>query len=325
LAGEQQHYVPRFLLKNFTHGKKPKIFVYDKWNDKCFQTNIKNVAVENGFYDVEFENHVLTLEPGLANLDTNSSIIINKLTRNKAVKNLNENEIVILAVFLAVQFVRTKEHRLRFSHIGKLFSEKLKDFGVTDTEAEKLKNETNEIKKTKLYGLKSVIGANDFVPHFLNKEWVLFETTRKFPFFISDNPITLHNQIDHGFYGNIGLAVKGIEIYLPISSTLCLGILCPTIGDEFRKGYENIKMLDRINPDLANSLMNNPLVARAFCEGLVHGTPIKVIPDNVTFINSLQVMYSTRFVFCEGNTFELVKRMINDKKKYRHGIKPTVS
>ena len=48
MHGEQQHYVPRFLLKNFTHGKKPKIFVYDKSNDGCFHANIKNIAARRG-------------------------------------------------------------------------------------------------------------------------------------------------------------------------------------------------------------------------------------------------------------------------------------
>ena len=66
MPGEQHHYVPRFLLRNFTQGKKPQIFVYDKSNDKQFRTNIKNVAAESGFYDIEVEDGFLTLEPGLA-------------------------------------------------------------------------------------------------------------------------------------------------------------------------------------------------------------------------------------------------------------------
>jgi hypothetical protein len=36
--------------------------------------------------------------------------------------------------------------------------------------------------------------------------------------YISDNPITLFNQKNFGFYGNLGLRCPGIEIYLPLSS-----------------------------------------------------------------------------------------------------------
>lgn len=93
MQGEQQHYVPRFLLKSFTHGKKAKVFVYDKSNDKCFHTNIKNIAAENGFYDLEVEDDALTMEPGLSRLEANTSGIIKKLIKNKDIKSLSENEV----------------------------------------------------------------------------------------------------------------------------------------------------------------------------------------------------------------------------------------
>jgi hypothetical protein len=325
MPGEQQHYVARFLLKNFSHGKKPKIFVYDKSNDKRFQTNIKNVAAENGFYELELEASVLTLEPGLAHLEANTSGIIKKLIRDRSIKALNKHDVVILAVFLAVQFVRTKEHRLRFEHLGELFAQKLRDMGASEENIKEITGGPTSIPQDKLIGFKSLLDTKEFVPHFLNKAWVLFETTNKHPFYISDNPIGLHNEIDHRPYGNLGLAVTGIEIYFPISSTLCLGLLCPTIAEEFQKAYKNIKILDQMASGLADSVMNKPAVARAFCDGLVNGTPIKVIEDNVTMINSLQVMYSSRFVYCESNTFELVERMISDNQKYREGLKPTIT
>jgi hypothetical protein len=67
--------------------------------------------------------------------------------------------------------------------------------------------------------------------------------------------------------------------------------------------------------------MKRPTFARTFCDGLVNGTPIRVLEDNVTMINSLQVVYSSRFVYCEINSFELVERMIRDNPKYREGLK----
>lgn len=156
-------------------------------------------------------------------------------------------------------------------------------------------------------------------------EWVLLETTPRNPFFISDNPIGLHNDMDFAPYGNLGLAVKGIQIYLPISSTLCLNLLCPTIAEEFIKAYDNLKRLDQVAPGLADSAMKKPVFARTFCDGLVNGTPIRVVEDNVTMINSLQVVHSSRFVYCECNVFELVERMIRDNQKHREGLKPVTS
>jgi len=204
MQGEQQHYVPRFLLKNFTHGKKPKVFVYDKSNDKRFHTNIKNVEAENGFYGVEVEDGVLTMEPGLSRLEANTSAIIKKLTKSMDIKLLSDNETGILALFLAVQFVRTKEYRLKFEHMGKQFIEKLRDMGTSEEQIGKTIGNPRDISEDKLFGLRSLANARELVPHFLSMAWLLLETTPKLPFFISDNPITLHNDIDHRPYGNLG-------------------------------------------------------------------------------------------------------------------------
>ncbi|MCG7962178.1 MAG: DUF4238 domain-containing protein, partial [Candidatus Thiodiazotropha taylori] len=289
-----------------------------------FRTNIKNVAAEKGFYDLEVDDGVLTLEPGLAHLEANASAVIKKILKEKTLKVLDEREVTILAVFLAVQFVRTKEHRLRFERLGEMFAQKLREMGASEENiAEQTKSSTG-LPEDKLIGFKSVLGAKEFVPHFLNKVWVLFETTSRYPFYISDNPLTLHNGMDHGFYGNIGLAVRGIELYLPISTTLCLALICPSIVEEFQIAYQNIRRLDQIAPGLADTVMKKPAATREFCDGLVNGTPISVIDDNVMMMNSLQVMYSSRFVYCERESFDLVERMIKDDERFREGLKPTV-
>jgi hypothetical protein len=324
MLGGQQHYVPRFLLKNFTHSKKPKVFVYDKSNDKRFHTNIKNVAAESGFYDLDLKDVFLTMEPSLARLETSASRIVEKLLKDRNVKLLNENERVVLSLFLAVQFLRTKEHRLIVEYLGKQISQVLGNMDASDQGKNKLTGRSGSVSAEKFISLKSLAQAREFLPHFLNKAWVLLETTHRNPFFISDNPIGLHNDIDHRPYGNIGLAVRGIQIYLPISSTLCLNLLCPTIAEEFIKAHENFKYFDQIAPGLANSTMKNPTYARAFCHGIVNGVPIMVVEDNVTMINSLQVTFSSRFVYCESDSFELVERMIKDNQKYREGLKPVM-
>jgi len=62
--------------------------------------------------------------------------------------------------------------------------------------------------------------------HMVDKRWLLFETDAQHPFWLSDNPVVLHNDEDLGPRGNIGLAVPGIQVYLPVSPTLLLGLLC---------------------------------------------------------------------------------------------------
>ena len=324
MQGEKQHYVPQFLLKNFTHGKKPKIFVYDKSNDRCFQTNIKNIAVENEFYDIRFEDYILTMEPALSRLETNTSSIVKKILRHRSLQSLTENQIETLALFVAVQFVRTKEHRLVFKHIGEQLADSLSKTGTSKEQIKRMIGEPPGESSRKLFGMSAFMNVKEYIPHLLNKAWLLFETTPKYPFFISDNPIVLHNDQDHGPYGNLGLAVRGIQVYIPLSSTLCLNLLCPTIANEFRKWFTNLQVLDQIDTGQADTDIKKPSFGRTFCEGLINGTPIQIIEDNVTMINSLQVVFSSRFVYCGSNKFDLIRRMIGDNQSFREGLKPTI-
>jgi Protein of unknown function (DUF4238) len=73
-----QHAVPKFLLKNFTAGKKPQVWVYDKQTQKQFITNIKNIATQRGFYDIKVAQAKFSLEPGLALMEAHCSRVFNK-------------------------------------------------------------------------------------------------------------------------------------------------------------------------------------------------------------------------------------------------------
>lgn len=64
-----QHYVPRFPLRNFCAGEKPKIWAFDKNTGKSFETNVRNVAGERDFYDLSVGDATLSLEEGLSKLE----------------------------------------------------------------------------------------------------------------------------------------------------------------------------------------------------------------------------------------------------------------
>jgi hypothetical protein len=63
-----QHYVPKVYLKNFskTKGKDYFVNVYDKVNDRYFETNIKNICSETNLYTLnknsKVAKHVLAVE-----------------------------------------------------------------------------------------------------------------------------------------------------------------------------------------------------------------------------------------------------------------------
>lgn len=62
----------------------------------------------------------------------------------------------------------------------------------------------------------------EFSMHIRNKQWLVLEASSDDGFYISDNPIGFHNYNNFEPFGNLGFAVPGIEIYLPLSPTLTL-------------------------------------------------------------------------------------------------------
>lgn len=315
---ENQHYVPKFILKKFSSGKKPKIWAFDKSNDKVFKTNVKNIASEKGFYEFiipEIESsETVSMEKHLSSIEAMASPVFKKICSDKNLKDLTKEHGSIMMLFVTVQFVRTKEYRERFVGLGETIKEKAKSIGATNTQIDDLIGNDEENKT--LIGLSAFNNINYFLPRFADKAWLLFETTMDAPFYISDNPVVLHNEIDYSPYGSLGISVKGIEIYFPISSTLCLVIYCPSIADKIMEMAERIERLNGM-PVLDEVMQSTVDLAH----GLRNGTSISINTKHVKMINSFQVTFSTRYVYNEDGNFDLVKEMISNNNAYRTALR----
>ena len=198
MEAKLQHYVPRFLLTNFSTGKKSQIWVYDKHKSVRFRTNVKNVAAEKGFYDLETGKGLISFESGLSSLESKAAKIIERLIRAKYLGELKDDDRSLLSAFFSIQFVRTKEYRIRYDNLAEGLAQSLKEFGMSE---EEIYNNCGRPADSKLFHLKSVVDADELVPFFLGKTWILHETKRSTPLCISDNPMTLHNEKDFGWSG----------------------------------------------------------------------------------------------------------------------------
>ena len=118
----------------------------------------------------------------------------------------------LLSIFVAVQFLRVRNVRLTITVMNDVLRQKLQSIGAPAADVERLtsmgKNEA------KIISMDLLGQVSEFVPFFESKTWMLLKTSKQDPFFISDNPVTLQNKKDFGFYGNLGLRVEGIEIYM---------------------------------------------------------------------------------------------------------------
>ena len=127
----------------------------------------------------------------------------------------------------------------------------------------------------------------DLVPIMLAKGWVLIQTSKGEPFLIGDHPVTLHNERTFGVRGNIGFAVPGIEIYLPLSKELALYFTCPTnvasLLESNKKLVELRSALGEDDQDVQRLESGLGPMVRA----LTQGDPLDAVPENVTHHNAL--------------------------------------
>jgi hypothetical protein len=305
-----QHYVPRFLLRHFGTGKKDKLFAFDKQSEKSFPTNVKNVAAESRFYDFDIEGHELTIEPGLERVESTAKPVIKKILDEDSLVPLSGEDRAALSIFFAVQFIRTKWFRQQFRELPKKLEEHARRVYGDDVDLSGIADhirvpDDNELAfQTAGFIMKH---SRDFALQFANKAWMLAATDTKHPFMIGDHPIGLQNHIDMGPYGNLGLGVKGIEIYFPLSPRRALAMWCPSLHEAFRTAVQ----------------VRGEAGARAVLQALENGSPLQYTPEHVMNFNSLQIAHAERFVFSSADEFSLAKRMLADNPSFRIGMRST--
>ena len=277
---KNQHYVPQFLLKNFSSRERKFIWAYDK-NEKYSIKNqikerpIKKVASEEYFYDQNENNEIVSYEYALQKIEGEAAPIIQKIIETKNIGDLSEQERKTLSFFITLQDLRTKGQLLRTEISMETLSKQLK---------EKANIEVPGIDSKKIW-FSMFEQSNKFSEILMNKVWMLSES--KNSFLISDNPVTLQNTTDKSeVRGTLGLDSYGIEIYLPISPSLTISLFCEKL--------------------FKNSGYHKNYIPNLTCE-----------PENVENLNSLQIAYSERFIFSHKNEFEIVKNQLKNALQHR--------
>jgi len=154
-----QHYVPQFLLRNFGTGKKDQINVFNKANDKTFVTNARNVAAESRFYDFKSGDMDVSVEPILSRIESAAKPVFKKIADASTLSSLNDDERLALAVFLAVQFVRTKASRAAFDDAANQLVDVLRTrFGASDEQVKESGFEFSDEHRS-IAGIKAVLDA----------------------------------------------------------------------------------------------------------------------------------------------------------------------
>jgi hypothetical protein len=313
-----QHTVPQLLLRNFSFGtgRHKQIWVFDKQAGKEFKTAVRNVAMEGGFYDFVVDGKKHSLDPAMTRLESTVGQDISNIVKNHVIPTDPETR-VRLATFVAVQKLRTDAQRQQYFHLGELLRKTLED-----REGPLPESVMPQTTKEQSYAEAISMVPNltkSAIPHYLAKSWILYGTTHQHPFYISDNPVTLFNTLNQSeFMGTLGLAVKGIEIYLPLSDTLCLGLLCPTVEAWLRNSLTRMESAKAgVEREIAS--------LRSMISALEGKSVHRFDPLNVDHQNSLQVLNAERQVFSRTKDFSLARSIVDANPDARTGPRLSIA
>lgn len=324
---KKQHYVPQFYLRYFSLDQGT-IFVYDKYKERDFKTNIGKVAQERYFYKLPITENLkkdleeddkdrkYLVEKALSHFDGFHSGVLWKFFSNlKSAETLSlsgfpriiltDQQKYDLSSFAIIQDLRTKKTREELAQMNYMLTESIYEFigekKFSDFDMNKLKIEMPEgfdtIRQLELLFNKDHVNGVSRVLTF-NKVWILGVNRTERPLIISDHPI-IQKSHDPKSSSSGGWISPYMEIVIPLSPKYILIIICPLLlrKKEFEFGAEFL--LDSMTTELTG--------------------------DQVDYYNSLQCCNAYRFLYSERPDWEAVKRIIKDNPRLKNPIRQRVA
>ncbi len=229
---KNQHFVPRFYLKKFSlQSQEERIGVFNISSFKFINSaNLYEQASKNYFYGRD-----LKIENTLQKLEIESAKIINSIIEKQSLTQVDSRDNQMLLMFIIALLGRTV---YAAEEIGEIV-EKYKET-VSSIDSNALSKSERDIDLTLTDAVQESLSiVVSCFPLVRDLCWKLLINETGQPFITSDHPVVLYNQFlePRKTYGsNVGLASKGLEIFLPLSPTLTLILFDK---DVYRVGTRN--------------------------------------------------------------------------------------
>jgi hypothetical protein len=289
---KRQHYVPQSYLSRFA--RKERLFAFDKPSRSSYPTNVLDIAAERFFYDLpeldRLAGIVQSLEKFFHGFEQAGSQAIARIIAaadNRDATPIKEDDRIDLAIYLAVQFLRTKETRTLLVQTNELVHKELFLRHLEEMHPE-LAKYRDAITLTTIPEGETALHAqilldSDFREKITEalylRSWILLQCGEGEVLYTSDHPVVAHSDYLSNAYGRGGLLSRASEVSIPLNSSYALLLVDP----EFYP-------------------------ASAAQQGSIQ----TMRTETVTYQNHLQVRYAYRQVYCEVNDFSLAEEMVNE-------------
>ena len=283
---------------------------------------------ERRFNDFWINDEVLaTIEPWTGRIESHLAPIIKRIREEKALERTPE-ESANLAFMLAFQFVRTKGMRLMPERIDDQFRRHVERMRFDPAKVDGLMNLDEEgLKKEHIHH--QVQSLEKYSKIMAEKEFFLMTPPDGRSFYIGDHPVVLHNDEPKTMLtGHLGIGAAFIQIYLPLASDLLLCAYDKAVlgqmmkaADESGKEVVDYALSKLISGEISAAQMKQAVdasraldPAAAMIKTIRAGLPIAVGPEQVQCYNSLQALFAHRFVIDPDGSFEVARKMIDERK-----------
>lgn len=332
-AAQNQHYVPKFILRNFlSNVPKEQVSVFSKSTGKGFTVSISNIMAERRFHDFRIDDdYMASFEGGISSME-DMILPTYRAVLERGTLDRSPEEKAILIAFIAFQFTRTRAQRDLFVSMEAQLKAKIEAMGAKMDDIEGYEPMTED--KSKIHHLKMIRESTGaFMESLADKDLLLMRAPEGRSFYLSDNPVAMYNsEPRNGIFGNLGFAVPGIQIYMPLSSDLMLCAWCPSIMGQIKERHREHKnglagamlsprMMQLSEPERMAAFiaqlrpLTKTIEDRIDC--FERGTPTLLTADNMDFQNSLQVSNAREHVICKKGDFALAKRFMADNPHHR--------
>ena len=208
---KNQHYVPQFYLRNFSINSKSINFFNISTGRIILGDSIKNQCSEDYFYGKN-----IPVEKAFGEIETSSGTLFKKIINDSYIPSTKTPEHTLLQLFVVTLHSRTK---YKAEEINEMADKMAKSALELHPDVDKNLPDQVEIKLD--FPLHYPI-FNSFTRYHLIQDLSIhiFANESRNNFVTSDQPVILYNKWaeDLKEYGTVGLASKGLLIFLPLSS-----------------------------------------------------------------------------------------------------------
>ena len=168
-------------------------------------------------------SETVSFDSSLSKLESDSAPIFDRLRSGSGLRSLSRQDRIVISAFVAAQYLRTDAQRKRYRQLTEDIYEAMKRRGSSDQLLNSLAPiDAEQPKRETILMLPRF--TVEVAPLVLNKKWILYRADGRCEFLLSDSPVVMCNNFAKGvmIQGDIGFAVEGVEIFLPISRKLCV-------------------------------------------------------------------------------------------------------